>query len=294
MRVAFIGLGVMGAPIAGHIADAGHEVVVFNRTRSRAEAWLSQYAGVAAPTPAAAARDAQAAFVCVTDDTAFDAVLDGSDGLLAGLPAGAIVVDHGSGGPDRARARAAAMAKRGIGCLDAPVTGGQRAAETGTLSIMVGGAAAHLSQVAPVVQAYARDIMLMGDAGAGHLTKLVNVIIGGGTGLAVAEGLSFAMQAGLDVAQVRKILLEGSSYSWQLDHRGEAMIARDYRPRYPLSLGRKDVGNALRAGQEAGAVLPVTQLAAEILRDVAEAKGAGLDVASIIEYFLRSDRRAAQ
>ena len=285
MRVACIGLGGMGAPIAAHIAGAGHAVTVFNRTPARAEAWLARHVGTAAASPAAAARDAELALICVTDDEAFDAVMDGRDGLLAGLPRGAVVIDHGSGRPDRARARAEAAAKLGLGFLDAPVTGGQRGAEAGSLSVMVGGPEAQLARVEPVMRAYASEVMRMGDVGAGHLTKLVNVIIGTGTGLAVAEGLGFAIRAGLDPARVREILLKGSSNSWQLQHRGGAMLERDYRPLYAVTLGLKDVGNAILAGETVDAPLPLMRLAAEIYGELARSRGGALDVASVLEYF---------
>jgi 3-hydroxyisobutyrate dehydrogenase/2-hydroxy-3-oxopropionate reductase len=285
MKVAFIGLGGMGAPMAGHLAAGGHEVVVFNRTRARTDAWLAKHHGTSAPTPAAAVSGAKIAFVCVTDDLALDAVLQGSDGILAGLAPGAVIVDHGSGSPTCARQNAAKAHAREVGYLDAPVSGGQRGATAGTLAVMVGGNQRDLTIAEPVMRAYARDVTPMGDVGAGHLTKLVNVIIGMGTGLAVAEGLGFAMRAGLDAARVRDVLLPGSSQSWQFQHRGAAMVAADYTPLYAVALGLKDLGNARAAGEGVGATLPMTCLGEDIYRALAKAGGKERDVASAIEYF---------
>ena len=289
MKLAFLGLGVMGAPMAAHLAEAGHAVTVYNRTPAKAEAWCAAHGGARAPSAAEAAANAELVFACVTADA--DTRVVAKD-AFEGMNPGAIFIDHGSGSADAARALASAAEKRGLHFLDAPVTGGRVGAENGALSIMVGGDVDILARAAPVMAAYARSVTRMGAHGAGHLTKLVNVVIGHGTGVALAEGLGFAISAGLDPALVVEVLIQGSSRSWQMEHRSAAMIARDFNANYTLQMARKDLGNALAEARRSQAPVPLSTMADQIYAGLIERGLGGADTASLIEYFTRAQTSA--
>jgi 3-hydroxyisobutyrate dehydrogenase-like beta-hydroxyacid dehydrogenase len=290
MKIAFVGLGTMGGAIAGHIRAAGHDMCVFNRSDDRASAWIAQHGGMRASTLAEAAQGAAIVFTCLSDDRATADVVIGAGGLLDAIEPGAILVDHGSGMPACARHLADRASERDVAFLDAPVTGGGKAAQAGTLAIMVGGAPDIIERATPVMRSYASDIVAMGGVGSGQMTKLVNVVIGHGTGMAVAEGLGFAIAAGLNPQRVVDVLLKGSSRSWQLENRSAAMIARDFHPHYPLSMARKDLGNVLSESRSCGATLPLTALADQFLAGLEQRYGVGEDVASLIRFFVPGDR----
>lgn len=284
MKVAFIGLGTMGWPMAAHVARA-HDVVVCNRTIAKARDWAAENKGAVAETPAGAARNADLVMVCLPTDADTVAVALGADGAFDAMKSGALFVDHGSGSADVAKDLAGEAARRGLGFLDAPVTGGRAGAERATLAALVGGEADWLQKARPAIGCFAARIELMGGTGAGHITKMVNVIIGHGNGVAMAEALGFAIRSGLDPARTIDVLMQGSSRSWQLEHRGPAMIARDYRTRYPIAFARKDLGNVLAEGRRAGAPLPLSALADEIYAVMIQRGWSEADAASLIEYF---------
>lgn len=281
MRIAFIGLGVMGWPMAGHLAKA-HEVHVHNRTRARAEAWAVEHRGEVTASVAEAVAGAEAVLVCLPTDADTEMV---AEAAFAAMAPGTIFVDHGSGAADIARRLAARAAERGIAYLDAPVTGGRVGVEKAGLAVLVGGEVDVLARIEPAFRCFAQDVRLMGRIGAGHLTKMVNVVIGHGTGLAMAEGLGFAIAAGLDPEKVVDVLMRGSSRSWQLEHRSPAMLARDYRTLYPIVFARKDLGTLLAEARRAGAAVPISALADQIYA-IMEQRGFGQqDSASLIEFF---------
>lgn len=285
MRIAYFGLGTMGGAMAGHIRASGRDLRLFNRSRPRAEAWGAQHGGTVMPTIADAAQGADIAFTCLSDDRATAEIVTGSGGLIEMMAPGSLVVDHGSGSPAFARELAERLAARGIDFFDAPVTGGSRAAHEGTLTIMAGARPDKLAIAEPVMRCYATDIVSMGDVGAGHQTKLVNVVIGQGTSLAVAEGLGFAMAAGLDPAKVTEVLLKGSSRSWLLEHRSAAMIARDFQPLYPMTMAGKDLDNVLAEARECCAPLPLTAMIRQFVMMLANRHGADQDLAAIIRLY---------
>lgn len=288
MKIAFIGIGTMGSPMAGHIA-ARHAVTVYNRTLAKAEAWAAEHGGQVAASAAEAAAGADAVLVCLPTDADTVAVATGDGGVFAAMAPGALFVDHGSGAATTARMLAAEAEQHGLGFLDAPVTGGRVGAERATLAAMVGGDAASLALVEPALRCFAQDVRHMGAVGAGHVTKMINVIVGHGTGAAMAEGIAFAIRQGLDPAEVVDVLKKGSSQSWQLEHRSGAMIARDYRTLYPVSFARKDLGNVLAEAERAGAKVPLTALADQLYAMLEQAGGSALDTASLIEYFAPSE-----
>lgn len=282
MKIAFIGIGVMGAPMAGHLA-AAHDVVVFNRSVGKAQAWAEVHRGRVATDVVDAVRDADLVEVCLQTDADTQAV---AQSALPAMKAGAIFVDHGSGTQDMALQLADQAASHGLDYLDAPITGGRIGAERGTLAVLVGGDAAVLARAEPAFRIFAADVRLMGGVGAGHVTKMVNVIIGHGNALTLAEALGFAINAGLDPTRVVDVLMQGSSRSWQLEHRSGPMIARDYRTRYPVAFARKDLSNTLAEARRTGAALPVSALADTIYAALEQRGFGAADAASIIEYFV--------
>lgn len=284
MKIAFIGLGTMGYPMAGHLA-AHHDVTVCNRSPAKAERWKAQYRGAAAATPANCVRDAQAVLVCLPTDKDSCSVALGEGGVFEAMSPGAVFVDHGSGSVETARALAREAESRGLGYLDAPVTGGRIGAENGVLAVMVGGDPAALAKVEPALHAFAREVQLMGAVGAGHITKMLNVIIGHAATVAMAEAISFAINAGLDPARAVEVLMKGSSRSWQLEHRSGAMIDRNYRTEYPVKFARKDLGNALAAGKANGSIMPLSATADQLYAALERRGLSEADTVSMIEYF---------
>jgi 3-hydroxyisobutyrate dehydrogenase-like beta-hydroxyacid dehydrogenase len=282
MRAAFVGLGVMGYPMAGHLQRGGHAVTVYNRTRARADAWVAAYGGGAAETPAAAAKAADVVLTCVGNDDDLRSVILGDAGVLAGLRSGGIVVDHTTASAVVARELAAAAAAGGIDFLDAPVSGGQSGAEKGQLSIMVGGDAAVLERVRPLLTTYGRAITHLGVIGAGQLTKMVNQICLGGLVEGLAEGLAFAEKAGLDGAAVLAAIGGGAAQSWMMDHRATTMFEDAFDFGFAVDWMRKDFAICLDQARRQGSTLPVTALVDQFLGEVQRTGGGRLDITSLI------------
>ena len=258
--VAFIGLGVMGFPMAGHLARAGHEVTVYNRTAATRERWLTSHAGRGAPSPAAAAEGAEFVFSCVGNDDDLRAVTTGPEGTFEALRDGALHIDHSTTSALVARELAAAARARGAGFIDAPVSGGQSGAERGALTCMCGGDAADFARAAVVLGAYARTSRLVGPSGAGQLTKMVNQTCIAGLLQGLAEGLAFGRRAGLDMEQVLAVIGQGAAQSWQLDNRATTMLAGQFDFGFAVDWMRKDLGIVLDEARRNGARLPVTAL----------------------------------
>jgi len=285
--VAFIGLGVMGYPMAGHLSRAGYRVRVYNRSRGRADGWTAEYAGTAWPTPRAAAEGADAVFVCVGNDDDVRAVAYGEDGVLAGLTRGAVLVDHTTASSELARELDEAAAGGGCGFLDAPVSGGQAGAQNGALTVMVGGDVATFERLRPVLDSYARAVRLMGPAGAGQLTKMVNQICIAGVLQGLAEGLHFAEQAGLDVQAVVDVISKGAAQSWQMENRSVTMARREFDFGFAVNWMRKDLDIALSTGRQLQARLPLTALVDQFYADVQSYGGGRWDTSSLIERLRR-------
>ena len=291
MKVAFLGLGVMGFPMARHLAAGGHEVAVYNRTRARAEQWAGSTRGRVAATPADAARDAALVFTCVGRDEDVRDVVLGPDGALGAMSAGAALVDHTTTSAALAREVAAAATARGVGFLDAPVSGGQQGAEKGILTVMAGGEAATFATAEPVVACYARTFRLLGPAGAGQLTKMVNQICIAGLIEGLAEGVHFARAAGLDVQAVIHVISKGAAQSWQMENRHATMIAGEYEHGFAVDWVRKDLGYALDEARRNGAHLPVTAVVDQLYGEVQEMGGGRWDTSSLLARLERLRRR---
>jgi 3-hydroxyisobutyrate dehydrogenase-like beta-hydroxyacid dehydrogenase len=281
-RVAFLCLGAMGAPMAGHLARAGHEVVVYNRTASRAEAWAAEHGGRSAASPAAATAGARFVFACTGADPDLRAITLGPDGAFAALAKGAIFVDHTTASPAIARELAAAACARGAEFLDAPVSGGQDGAKRGALTVMAGGEPAALERARPLVMAYARQLTWMGRSGAGQLTKLVNQICLAGLIQSLAEGLAFAERAGLDPRRVVEVISKGAAQSWQMDQRAETMIEGRFDFGFAVDWMRKDLALALAEAERCGARLPVASLVDGFYAEVQCRGGGRLDSSSLL------------
>ncbi|KUJ84381.1 NAD(P)-dependent oxidoreductase [Microbulbifer flavimaris] len=279
--VAFLGLGVMGYPMAGFLARAGHKVRVFNRTASRAQQWLGEYPGEAFETPAEAARGAELVFACVGNDNDLREVVTGEQGAFAGMRQGSLFVDHTTASADVARELAAAGAERGLGFLDAPVSGGQAGAENGALTIMVGGAEADYQRAQPFLQCYARASNLLGPVGSGQLCKMVNQICIAGVVQGLAEGLHFAGAAGLDAEQVVDVISKGAAQSWQMENRYKTMLAGEYEHGFAVDWMRKDLAIVLDEAQRNGALLPVTALVDQFYSEVQALGGGRWDTSSL-------------
>ena len=285
-RVAFIGLGVMGYPMAGHLVSKGYEVVVYNRTTSKAAAWCTKHAGVAAATPAAAAGSAEIVFVCVGNDDDLREVMLGDDGVLAGMAAGAIIVDHTTASADVAREMYALAAEDGIGFLDAPLSGGQAGAENGQLTIMVGGDEEVFARAKPVMDSYAKAITLIGPVGSGQLAKMVNQICIAGVVQGLAEGLSFAKKSGLDAELVISAISKGAAQSWQMENRWQTMVNEEFEFGFAVDWMRKDLKIALQEAQRNGAALEMTALVDKFYEEVQALGGSRWDTSSLIARLL--------
>ena len=281
-RVAFVGLGVMGFPMAGHLAAKGHEVTVYNRTPAKAEAWCARHGGRRAATPREAAEAAEMVFCCVGNDDDLRGVVKGPDGILAGLEADGIVVDHTTASADVARELAAAARERGRHFLDAPVSGGQAGAENGALTIMCGGEPDPFARAEPVLRAYGRAVTLLGPPGAGQLTKMVNQICIGGLIQALAEAITFAQRSGLDTDQVLATISKGAAQSWQMENRWRTMAEGRFDFGFAVDLMRKDLGIVLDEARRNGSPLPVTALVDQFYRLVQEKGGGRGDTSSLI------------
>jgi 3-hydroxyisobutyrate dehydrogenase len=280
--VAFLGLGVMGYPMAGHLAGAGHRVTVYNRTPAKAAKWVAQHGGSAAATPAAAAAGAELVLMCVGNDDDVRAVALGNDGALAAMKPGAILVDHTTASAQIAREVHAAAAAKDVGFLDAPVSGGQAGAENGKLTIMVGGDAGVFARAETVLAHYARAVTLMGTPGSGQLAKMVNQICAAGLVQALAEGINFAAKAGLDVLRVLDVISKGAAQSWQMENRGKTMLADEFDFGFAVDWMRKDLGICIAEARANGAALPVTALVDQFYARLQAQGGGRRDMSSLI------------
>jgi len=285
-KVAFIGLGVMGYPMAGHLAKrGGHEVTVYNRTPARAQAWTAEHGGASAPTPKAAATGADFVFTCVGNDDDLRSVVLGETGALAGMKAGAILIDNTTASASVARELGEAAAAKGVGFLDAPVSGGQAGAENGQLTVMVGGEEATFDKAKPLIDAYAKMVGLMGPTGAGQLTKMVNQICIAGVVQGLSEGIHFAKRAGLDVEKVVGVIAKGAAQSWQMENRYKTMDAGKFDFGFAVDWMRKDLAIALAEARTNGARLPVTALVDQFYAEVQVLGGRRWDSSSLIARF---------
>ncbi len=287
-NVAFIGLGVMGYPMAGHLAGrGGHAVTVYNRTAAKAAAWVKDHGGKAGATPKEAATGADFVFTCVGNDDDLRSVVFGSDGALAGMKAGAILIDNTTASATVAREIGEAAAATGIGFLDAPVSGGQAGAENGQLTVMVGGDPATFEKAKPVIDAYAKMVGLMGPLGSGQLTKMVNQICIAGLVQGLAEGIHFAKHAGLDVEKVIGVISKGAAQSWQMENRYKTMNAGKFDYGFAVDWMRKDLAIALAEGRANNARLPVAALVDQFYAEVQAMGGKRWDTSSLIALLER-------
>ncbi|MEM1285935.1 MAG: NAD(P)-dependent oxidoreductase [Pseudomonadota bacterium] len=284
-RLAFLGMGVMGAPMAGHLVKAGHEVRVYNRTTAKSEAWAAEHGGSVGVTPREAAEGAEIVFACVGNDDDLRSVVLGEDGALAGMSDGTLFVDHTTVSAIVTRELAAEAKTKNIGYVDAPVSGGQAGAENGQLAIMCGGLDGDFSRAEPVMQAYAKAVRHFGEVGAGQLTKMVNQICIAGLVQGISEGLWFAKEAGLDAKAVAQLVSQGAGGSWQLSNRADTMIDNEFNHGFAVDWMRKDLGIALEQAKEMGVSLPVAALVDQFYGDVQALGGGRWDTSSLIQRY---------
>ena len=286
-RVAFIGLGVMGFPMAGHLARAGHTVTVYNRTPEKAQAWVDALAlgdrALSAPTPREAARHADIVFACVGNDDDLRSITLGANGAFAGMEPGALFVDHTTASASVARELFTAAKNLGLGFVDAPVSGGQAGAENGVLTVMCGGTVAAFEAMQPVAMAYSRAVTRIGEAGSGQLAKMVNQICIAGLVQGLAEGVAFGQHAGLDMNLVLDVIGKGAAQSWQLDNRGKTMVADQFNFGFAVDWMRKDLGLVLEEARSNGARLPVTALVDQFYADIQRMGGQRWDTSSLVK-----------
>ena len=287
-KVAFLGLGVMGFPMAGYLAKNGHEVTVYNRTRAKADAWVAKNGGKAADTPKAAAQGAAIVFSCVGDDPDLRAVTLGANGAFEGMVAGGIYVDHTTASANIARELFAVAAKKGIHFIDAPVSGGQAGAENGTLTVMCGGEAAPFEIAKPVIAHFAKAVTLLGPSGSGQLTKMVNQICIAGLVQGLSEGINFGLKAGLDMKQVLEVIGKGAAQSWQMDNRWKTMLDGKFEFGFAVDWVRKDFALVFDEARRNGAELPVTALVDQFYAEIQAMGGGHWDTSSLIA---RLDRK---
>jgi len=280
--VAFLGLGVMGHPMAGHLARAGHRVTVYNRTAAKAAQWVKEYGGASAPTPKAAVAGADVVFACVGNDDDLRAVTTGPDGAFAGMKPGAIFVDHTTASAEVARELDGAARALGLRFIDAPVSGGNLGAINGALTVMCGGDAAAFAKAQPVAMAFAKAVTLLGESGAGQLAKMVNQICIAGLVQGLAEAVAFGQKAGLDMKAVLGVIGKGAAQSWQMDNRGPTMIDGKFDFGFAVDWMRKDLGLVLDEAKRNGARLPVTALVDQFYADVQATGGQRWDTSSLI------------
>ena len=283
-KVAFIGLGVMGYPMAGHLALAGHHVTVYNRNPAKAKDWCAEFSGHAsAPTPREAAQGADMVFCCVGNDDDLRSVMLGADGALAGSQAGALLIDHTTASANVARELFAAAKARGVHFVDAPVSGGEAGAINGMLTVMCGGEAAAFERAKPVAMAFSKAFTLMGESGAGQLTKMVNQVCIAGLVQGLSEGIAFGMKAGLNMEQVLEVIGKGAAQSWQMDNRGKTMVADKFDFGFAVDWMRKDLGLVMDEAKRNGARVPVTALVDQFYADVQAMGGQRFDTSSLIK-----------
>jgi len=282
-RIGFVGLGVMGFPMAGHLVKAGHEVTVFNRNPARAQAWLEAFAGKSVATPREVGAACDVVMLCVGNDNDVRSVMMGVDGVLAGMAAGGIVVDHTTTSAELAREMAALCTTRKLGFVDAPVSGGQAGAENGVLSVMCGANdVAVYEKARDVVMAYAKACERLGDAGSGQLAKMVNQICIAGMVQALSEGINFAQAAGLNVEQLVSVISQGAASSWQMVNRSSTMSRNEFDFGFAVEWMRKDLGFCIDEAQRNGAILPVTTLVDSYYAEVEARGGKRWDTSSLI------------
>ena len=282
-RVAFLGLGVMGFPMAGHLARAGHAVTVYNRTAARAEAWVAEHGHARADTPAAAAAEADIVFACVGNDADLRSVVLGAHGAFQGMKPGAVFVDHTTASAEVARELSADAQQRGLHFIDAPVSGGNLGALHGTLTVMCGGEAAAFDAMRPVALAFSKAVTLLGASGAGQLAKMVNQIAIAGLVQGLAEAIAFGEKAGLDMSAVLGVIGQGAAQSWQMDQRGATMLADRFDFGFAVDWMRKDLGLVLDEARRNGARLPVTALVDQFYADLQAQGGSRLDTSSLVK-----------
>jgi 3-hydroxyisobutyrate dehydrogenase-like beta-hydroxyacid dehydrogenase len=287
MKLAFLGLGVMGFPMAGHLAKAGHQVTVYNRTEAKAQAWATQNGGAYSSSPQEATSGAEIVFTCVGNDDDVRQVVLGERGAFAGMAKGALLVDHTTASAELARELDRAAKTRGMGFLDAPVSGGQAGAESGKLTIMVGGEEASFARAEPVMAHYGRAVTHMGPAGNGQLTKMVNQILIAGLVQALAEGLNFAVRAGLDAKKVAQVVAKGAAQSWQLENRYETMLAGKFDFGFAVDWMRKDLAICLAEARRNKSALPITALVDQFYERVQDRGGARWDTSSLIHLLTK-------
>ena len=282
-RVGFCGLGVMGAPMARHLAHAGHEVTVYNRTGAKAEAWVAAHGGSSAPSPREVAERCDVVFMCVGNDDDVRSVVFGADGVLAGLASSAVLVDHTTASATLARELSDACGRVGVGFVDAPVSGGQAGAENGQLTIMCGADdAAVFARVEPIMAAYAKRTKLLGNAGSGQLAKMVNQICIAGIAQGLSEALNFAMRAGLNPDDVVDVISKGAAQSWQMDNRAKTMVRGEFEFGFAVEWMRKDLGIVFDEARRNGAALPMTEMVDEFYSEVVAMGGSRWDTSSLI------------
>lgn len=289
-KVAFLGLGVMGYPMAGHLVKAGHDVRVYNRTETKAKAWVAQHGGSHGATPAAAAQGAEFVMACVGNDDDLRGVCLGEDGAFAGMAPGAVFVDHTTVSAKVTRELSAAAAAAGLGFVDAPVSGGQAGAENGVLSIMCGGDAAQYAAAEPVMTAYARVCRRLGESGSGQIAKMMNQIAIAGLVQGLAEALHFGQKAGMDGEAVVEVISQGAAGSWQMANRHKTMLADEFEFGFAVDWMRKDLGICLATANEIGASLPGTALVDQYYKDVQAMGGGRWDTSSLIRRLRAFDR----
>ena len=286
-HVAFIGMGVMGYPMAGHLASAGHAVRVYNRSAAKAQAWIREFSNSKAPqsagTPREAAKNADMVFCCVGNDADLRSVIFGADGALAGMKPGAVLVDHTTASADVAREIYTEAKNIGVHFMDAPVSGGQGGAQNGLLTVMCGGDAPVFERVKPVAMAFSRAFTLMGEPGAGQLTKMVNQVCIAGLVQGLSEAIAFGQRAGLDMNLVLDVIGKGAAQSWQLDNRGKTMVADKFDFGFAVDWMRKDLGLVMDEAKRNGARLPVTALVDQFYADVQQMGGQRWDTSSLIK-----------
>jgi len=281
-KVAFLGLGVMGYPMAGHLARAGHAVTVYNRTAAKAQAWVQEFGGAAAATPREAAAAADIVYACVGNDEDLRSVVLGPDGAFAGMKTGAVFADHTTASAEVARELYAAARERQLQFVDAPVSGGQAGAQNGMLTVMCGGDPAAFDTVKPPAMAYSRAFTRIGDSGAGQLAKMVNQVCCVGVIQGLAEAVAFGQQAGLDMNLVLEVIGKGAAQSWQMDNRGKTMVADQFDFGFAVDWMRKDLGLVLDEARRNGARMPVTALVDQFYGDVQEMGGGRWDTSSLV------------
>ncbi len=281
MKVAFLGLGVMGYPMAGHLAKAGHEVTVYNRTTAKADQWTAEFGGHVATTPKDAAVGQEIVFACVGNDDDLRSITLGERGAFAGMSEGALFVDHTTASAEVARELDATAKSLHVGFMDAPVSGGQQGAENGALTVMVGGNQVHFDRAAPVIDAFARACTLMGKVGAGQLTKMVNQICIAGLVEALSEGLSFARAAGLNAHKVVDVISKGAAQSWQMENRYQTMLADEFEHGFAVDWMRKDLSICLAEARKNGSALPITAVVDQLYGEVQSMGGGRWDTSSL-------------